>query len=637
MLQPVVLILTRSKKLARKKGKRKHTYWKQSPKKKKVIGKLENSYSTFNIVRQRRRLKYFISLLVEGKDGKLHLKGLMSPEFGCAEDTNYNFALIRWACRTLLELNKRYNLKDPLAPRWQEVLDRLAPYPTDENGYRIGSNRPVDRSHRHWSHLLMYHPLHIEDARLQANQVLLRKSLTHWLTVGGRTDTHGWSCSGAASLYASMGDGENALAYLHEDLNDTWRIQPNTMFIYPDGGPVLESSSIFNHTLNDMLLQSYGDTIRVFPAVPSAWKDAVFRNLRAEGAFLVSARRSKGKTEWVSITSLAGEPCVIAPGFDGNPKTTAPIKPLGQGRYELTLAKGDEALLYVGDRPGELIAEPLPMNPKERNHYGVKRTILSPVVDDSLGVSKTGTSGYKPKGCIQNPAKAFTNTLGMKFVSVPGTKVLFGVWDVRVQDYRAFADADSGVVDGWKHPGFQQNVNLPPYCQQQTDPVVKVSWNDANAFCKWLSHKEARQYRLPTDAEWSVAVGLDQEEGSTPKEKAFGFKNVYSWGSQWPPPKGAGNYGTSLNVDNYLFTSPVGSFAANKFGLYDMGGNVWQWCGDWYDGDQTSRVMRGASWTGNYHTPELPLSCRGRAAPDGRANDVGFRVVLDGGVTSEAK
>jgi formylglycine-generating enzyme required for sulfatase activity len=138
-----------------------------------------------------------------------------------------------------------------------------------------------------------------------------------------------------------------------------------------------------------------------------------------------------------------------------------------------------------------------------------------------------------------------------------------------------------------------------------------------------------------------VAVGLDSEPGSTPQEKSSKIK-VYVWGQAWPPPAGGGNYcGVESKIgseppkwaviagynDGYPRTSPVGSFAANKNGLYDMGGNVWQWCEDWYNPENTHRVLRGAAW--DSHNPRfIVASSRDYITPDYRGSFIGFRCVL---------
>jgi len=245
-------------------------------------------------------------------------------------------------------------------------------------------------------------------------------------------------------------------------------------------------------------------------------------------------------------------------------------------------------------------------------------------------VAVVGCGSTKP-----TPPKAFTNTLGMKFVPVPGTEVAFCIWETRVKDYAAYAAANAGADGSWKEPPFFKKLGFK---QEDTHPVVNVSWEDAQAFCEWLTKKELAtgkikaelKYRLPTDAEWSVAVGLGKEKRNTPEEKDEGIKGVYPWGKEWPPPVGAGNYYEILKVDKFDYTSPVGSFASNKDGLHDMGGNVWEWCEDKYSPTISYRVLRGASWFRNY--PDLLLSSRrSRYAPVRRFRTVGFRCVLVGG------
>jgi len=252
-----------------------------------------------------------------------------------------------------------------------------------------------------------------------------------------------------------------------------------------------------------------------------------------------------------------------------------------------------------------------------------------------------------PPKSMPDGKRPWTNSLGMRFVPVPGTKVLFSIWDTRMKDYAAYAQANTGVDASWRYVEYEgQPVSAGP-----EHPVTMVAWAEAKAFCRWLTEEDQRagfisgdqRYRLPTDAEWSLAVGLQEPGQGTPKEKDGKVKGVYPWGTEWPPPGGAGNYAdgaakrrfSSWTVieryeDGYATTSPVGSFGANRFGLFDMGGNVWQWCEDWYDSIQASPVLRGGSWRSD--GPNSPLSSyRDYGTPGRRDGCIGFRVVLAGG------
>ncbi len=268
-----------------------------------------------------------------------------------------------------------------------------------------------------------------------------------------------------------------------------------------------------------------------------------------------------------------------------------------------------------------------------------------------------GVSAALEKQTYPEPGQAWENTLGMKFAPVLGTGVLFCIWDTRVQDFEAFVketsyDATGGMYsignDGWQQRG--DSWRSPGFPQGPTHPVCGVNWDDAKAFCQWLTEKERREgrlaanqeYRLPTDAEWSVAAGLNEQSGGTPQSKDGRIPGVYPWGTQWPPPRGAGNFaGTEVRDgnwpsnwsviegynDGYPRTSPVGSFGANRYGLYDMTGNVWLWCEDFYNGSNGSRVLRGGSFI-NLGSDTLLSSYRGSDAPGDRYGIYGFRCVL---------
>jgi hypothetical protein len=251
----------------------------------------------------------------------------------------------------------------------------------------------------------------------------------------------------------------------------------------------------------------------------------------------------------------------------------------------------------------------------EQERLPADRVEKRPAQAEHTGLPLTGASRDGP----------FVNSLGMQFVFVRGTDVLFSIWETRIQDYEAYARNTPQADKSWRNPGFDQ---------AKDHPVVNVSWLDAQAFCAWLTNKERAEgligkesfYRLPTDSEWSLAVGLDRESGDAPGEKHMETLG-YPWGKRWPPPREAGNYDPSLNVDDFKYTSPVGSFAANQYGLFDLGGNVWEWCEDSFYGDNGPRVVRGGSWR-NYNPENLMSSIRSNDGPAYRYGYNGFRCVL---------
>ena len=209
-------------------------------------------------------------------------------------------------------------------------------------------------------------------------------------------------------------------------------------------------------------------------------------------------------------------------------------------------------------------------------------------------------------------------------------------------------DAEKGErpgAFGWdpdkKQFGFNEKYSWRNAGFEQTDehPVVNVSWNDAVAFCKWLSKKESKTYRLPTEAEWEYACRAGTTtryySGDDPETLAkIGNVADATFKAKFPDTK----Y-TIKASDGYVFTSPVGSFQANAFGLYDMHGNAWEWCSDWYSAEYyaasaaedpigpdsgNDRVLRGGSWL-NWPT-NIRSAFRLWGTPDKRFSYTGFRV-----------
>ncbi|OCT11481.1 hypothetical protein A8709_07375 [Paenibacillus pectinilyticus] len=299
----------------------------------------------------RRAVGYYLHLLKLGKDGRYHLPLSVSPEYHLlAEDTHYDLSLLRWGCKTLITACHRLGLNDELLPRWNEVLNNLADYPVDQTGYMIGKDVPLLTSHRHASHLMAFYPLYEVNWEQKESRELIERSLNHWIHFEGAL--RGYSFTIASAMYASMGRGNEALQYLKQFIRE--HVQPNTM--YRETGPCIETPLSAATSIHQMLLQSWGNCIRVFPALPEEWGDVVIQNLRTEGAFLVSAVRKGGITQWIRVESLAGEPCRVQCDLplslcvEGDSLNSVSYTILqsqdGNTRIELDLPKGGSVYLF---------------------------------------------------------------------------------------------------------------------------------------------------------------------------------------------------------------------------------------------------------------------------------------------------
>lgn len=338
-------------------------------------------------------LETYRSEIEPGADGRLHLKPMGSPEFKGFQkfkDTNYNLALIRWLAASLKTLSDRAGTGATEAKEWSEIAAKLIDPPVDQHGLMIGSTQSFDQSHRHLSHLIGFYPLFVMNADDPATHKLLTQSIQHWLTIrhrGGKQDLCGFTLTTAASQFAMLGDGDKALPQLNR-LLDNWlitegghasQILPNTFYAETQGkNPTIESALAGASATIELLLQSWGNKVRVFPAVPTGWKQSSFRDLRAEGGFLVSAAREEGKTAWVSIESLAGEPLVLkVPDWTGPLEIVSGPKPelleATPGEYTIPLKKGERITLRPAGSQTPVVLRPLSRPAKENHPYGVKK------------------------------------------------------------------------------------------------------------------------------------------------------------------------------------------------------------------------------------------------------------------------
>lgn len=334
----------------------------------------------------RRVFDAYRQLLTAGEDGKQHLPPMSSPEykgFVKFSDTNYNLALLRWLGNAMIEVvNKTSPLDDAATTNWKTTLNSLAAYPIDENGLMIGADQPVDESHRHHSHLIGFYPLFVINPDDAQEQALIRQSLLHWHHIDDGKKLAGYSFTLAASMYAAMGMGDAAnvnLQRMPDNQLVTGTFHSNTFYTEAGGrNPVIETPLSAANTITELLLQSWGNKVRVFPAVPSDWKQAVFHHLRAQGAFLVSAERTDSKTAWVSVESLAGEPLILkVPDWNGPVSALGDrnfqITELSPGEYAIDLKKGETVLLQNSGLPTPAVVSPLFRASEKYHPYGVKK------------------------------------------------------------------------------------------------------------------------------------------------------------------------------------------------------------------------------------------------------------------------
>lgn len=332
-------------------------------------------------------LNYLRENPVESDDGKIHIKNSWSPEYpgGRGQDINFTLALLRWSCQTLVDINNEHNLNDPLLPQWQHILDNLVEFQIDENGLRIGKDVPFDHPHRHYSHLLAFYPLVVLTPEADNGKKLLRTTLDHWLdvTFNRKNPTQamavtGYTATGAASMYAMLGDDEQAYHYLDYFIQHD-RVSPTTM--YAEGNPVIESPLSFATCIHDMLLQSWGGKIRVFPGTPKKWADVAFHHLRTQGAFLVTAKKKGGATEFVTVESQIGSPCFVQTDIpnptiyiNGATANRNQVRKTDDGFYQIVLKKGDRVTLtrVVLDE-ADLWIEAIPVSDKDRNLFGFSK------------------------------------------------------------------------------------------------------------------------------------------------------------------------------------------------------------------------------------------------------------------------
>lgn len=285
----------------------------------------------------RRCVNYYLHFLTREKDGFYHLPPTSSPEYGQdCPDCNYDLALLRFGCKALLKTVEILKIGDEKIPVWKNVLENLIDYPVHKNGYMIGAGLPYEHSHRHFSHLMMIYPLHEFVTDDEDRVPLLKKSIEHWWSMP--EGMAGFSFTVGSLLWSTLGDGDRALDYLKR-MWDGFLLK-NTL--YKEDGPVIETPLSGAQSILEMLIQSHNQVIRLFPAMPSTWKEAAFEGLLAQGGFEVDARYQEGKLKYVRILSKAGMPCTVeSSDWNGMDLLDHRIELINDSRIRILLNKGE--------------------------------------------------------------------------------------------------------------------------------------------------------------------------------------------------------------------------------------------------------------------------------------------------------
>ena len=324
-------------------------------------------------------------------------------------------------------------------------------------------------------------------------------------------------------------------------------------------------------------------------------------------------------------------------------KDMRPAVELAKGQYDQRLLKAIDSCMRVDERERpqgvadlkEILADGVPeieqhSEPVTGPDPAPPGRLLSKVFRDTL------QSGGEGPEMVVLPTGSFRmgdlSGVGEKSERPVRTvtihrRIAMGKYPVTFKEYDRFVDDQSRSFWAKLKARFQRPQHKD--WGRGTRPVIFVSWEDARAYALWLSKQTGKRYRLPSEAEWEYAARA-------------GATTEYSWGNDIDCRRAnCSDCGSEWDGEK---TAPVGSFAANAFGLHDMHGNVWEWIEDcWHDNYEGApidgsawttgcdgwprAVLRGGSWSA--YPRWLRSAARGWVAPLDRSDGVGFRLVRD--------
>ncbi len=306
---------------------------------------------------------YLDQMAVKTEDGQRKLLISSSPEIydnsakaWFAETTNFDLALIRWTYEKAAELALELG-KDEEAEKWQKILSEWPELDVDpDSGLTFAPGVPYFESHRHFSHLMGYHPLGLLDFSKGEDDRKVILNTLKALEDKGSDFWTGYSFSWQGNLYARAFEGEKAAEALRIFaqcfcLKNSFHVNGDqckaghSKFTYRPF--TLEGNFAFASAIQEMLLQSHTGIIHVFPAVPAVWKNARFHKLRARGAFLVSAEMENEKVVAVEITSEKGGEAVLKNPFGDQEFSSSRDMEITDGIIRMNLQSGETVLMEL--------------------------------------------------------------------------------------------------------------------------------------------------------------------------------------------------------------------------------------------------------------------------------------------------
>ncbi len=237
---------------------------------------------------------------------------------------------------------------------------------------------------------------------------------------------------------------------------------------------------------------------------------------------------------------------------------------------------------------------------KELKEITAKKVIWKTDGSEMVLVRPYTPAQYKEKKTFDRLGNPITKKVKV-LDSLPS--LWFDTTEVTVGQFKKFLAETDYPFDGdlW--------AKVYEYSPTEKHPMIYVDWHDATAYSKWAGK------RLPTEVEWEFAArgGLKNKE--------------YPWGDNVSLARDYANYKGTGGKDKWEYCAPVGSFKPNGYGLFDMAGNVWEWCQDWYSSDQKYRVLRGGNWGDG--TSALRVAHRLDSNPNNRNLNGGIRCVAN--------